>query len=353
MENYTSPEWSNIWLTTIFVISLLLSIRLLLNRKKVDVSIQTLNLIFLAIAVYFINEPIADFSDKYSYLATFTDIFELSGDMHKKDLGFYVLTAIIRFVTDWSLVYFAILAMIYLYGYSKFIKHFFKRDFRFIVIICTISALGFYGYGTNTIRQGLALSIFLLSLVYFDNKMKYIAFSVLAILFHKSLVLSVFAFWFVNRYNIKNNFIYFWFLCLAITIVAGNTVGALLGDVLVSGDNRMEGYLQGTTETYQAGFRLNFLVYSVLPIMYGIKIKSQINDEFYNKILSFYIIMNAIWLLMISIPFTDRFAYLSWFLIPFILLYPLAQKQIFRKQNDIIALILLFLSSITFILNTQ
>ena len=41
---------------------------------------------------------------------------------------------------------------------------------------------------------------------------------------------------------------------------------------------------------------------------------------------------NAIWLLVIRIAYSDRIAYLSWFLIPIIVLFPLLSGELHIKK---------------------
>ena len=350
MENLTSVDWTKIWYNSITIISIMLVLRLLLSRASIKVANGFLIFLAAIIMLYVVNEPSWEYSDKWNYQVSFENILDASIERKDGDSGFYIFTKGIRLLTDWYILYFLLIGGIYFYGYLKFINHFFSKEYRFIVFFTTISALGFYAYATNTIRQGLALAIFLLAIVYMNNKVKSIVFSIIAVLFHKSLIIPVAVFWIVKRYNLNNNFIYFWLLCLVVTILLGSSLGVLLGDFLVSSDNRMDGYLNDENESYQAGFKLNFLIYSIAPIIYGMKMKVKINDEFYNQILSLYIIVNAVWLLMIRIAFTDRFAYLSWFLIPFIFLYPLSKQQLFKNQNHIIALILFYLTMVTYLI---
>jgi hypothetical protein len=353
LENLTSIEWSALWYNTILIVGFILIVRLLVSKQALKVSNAFLTFLSLIILVYIVNEPVSQYSDKWVYIENFDNIFESKLETASKDLGFYLLTYVVKVITDSYSMYFFVIGFCYFYGYLRFIKHFFSNKYQFIVFFSIISALGFYAYGTNTLRQGLALSIFLLALVYKNNKFKSILFSILAVLIHKSLIIPIVAFWVVKKYDLKNNYIYFWLICLVATIFLGSSVGVVLGDVLVSSDSRIEGYLYGEYESYQAGFKLNFLIYSAVPIIYGLKMKGKLNDEIYNQILSLYIVVNAVWLLMIRIAFTDRFAYLSWFLIPFIFLYPLSQQQIFKNQNHIIALILFYLTIVTFLISTK
>ena len=350
MEAYTSVDWSNSWYNSILIISILLSLALLVSNKVIQSTNALLNILGIVIVLYFINEPVMIYSDKYAYNSNFKNIFENIINEKKNDSGFTLFTKFIKYFFDSFFVYLLLIATVYIFGYLKFIKHFFSKEYQFIIFFATICSLGFYAYGTNTLRQGLALSIFLIALVHRDHKFKYIIYALIAVLIHKSLIIPALAFYIIKKYNPKNNYIYFWFFCLFLTLVVGNSLAAYLGDFVSSSDNRLNNYVSGKNEVYKAGFKLNFLIYSIAPIVYGLKIKAKINNEFYNKMLSLYIVVNAIWLLVIRIAFTDRFAYLSWFLIPFIFLYPLSVQRIYKNQNSVIALILLYLSIVCYLI---
>ena len=87
------------------------------------------------------------------------------------------------------------------------------------------------------------------------------------------------------------------------------------------------------------GFRWDFVAYSLLPIVVGwyyIYVK-KFKDGMYTHLYCTYIIANSVWLLVIGAFFTDRFAYLSWCLIPILLMLPLCRARLFEKQNVAIA----------------
>ena len=120
-------------------------------------------------------------------------------------------------------------------------------------------------------------------------------------------------------------------------------------------DERVIDYL-GSTENdfYQkTGFRYDFLLYSFYPIILGyyyIYIQ-KFRDTFYEQIYSMYLLLNSFWLIVIRIPFNDRFAYFSWFWMPFLLLYPLCRQQIFNHQYQKVALIIFSILLLNFALN--
>ena len=158
----------------------------------------------------------------------------------------------------------------------------------------------------------------------------------------------------IKVYNRKDNFISVWIIFLLFSLAFGNAFVNTFGSFLMDSDQRMVSYLNDTFENYQSGFRLDFLIYSMIPIMFGWVVKKRgFKDVLYDKIFSLYVLVNAIWLLVITLPFTDRFAYLSWFLIPFVFMYPLSKKFLFRNQNFFIAGIVMFLATINLIISTK
>ena len=303
------------------------------------------------IIIYFVNEPISRYSDKENYKLGFLNLTDSDSTRKSFDIGFYYLQNVIRSYTSSHFAYFFILAFIYLGGYLIFIKKFISKDYLLIYFLITITSLGFYSYGVNTIRQGLALSLFLIAIAYDRNNIVSLLFSIISFFFHKSLLIPILAFWILKKYNIKNNFVYLWMLCLLITVIFGSTLAATLGEFLGTSDSRLDSYLVESSQGYKTGFKFNFFLYSLAPIIYGFKINSKINDPVYSKMLSLYVIVNAVWLLVIRIPFTDRFAYLSWVLIPFILVYPLTKYQIFKNKNLAISVVLIYLSLISFLIS--
>lgn len=353
METYSTQNWSGFWYNSILFMTVLLSLRLLISKKTIAAPTALLYFFGIGILLFFTSEPIFIYDDKYNYMSSFESVFDLKRNKFTGDFGFILLSKCVKYFFNSFYAYLVIIASIYIFGYLKFIKHFFTKEHQFIVFFATICSLGFYAYGTNTLRQGMGLSLFLIAIVYQSNRLKHLFFTIIAVLIHKSLIIPAVAFYIIKKYNPKNNFIYFWIFCLVLTLMFGNAIAVYLGDFVSSSDVRLNNYVTGKNDGYKAGFKLNFLIYSVAPIVYGLKIKSKINSEFYNRMLSLYIVVNAVWLLVIRIAFTDRFAYLSWFLIPFIFLYPLSIQKIYKHQNAIIALIIAYLSIVCYIIATK
>ena len=89
------------------------------------------------------------------------------------------------------------------------------------------------------------------------------------------------------------------------------------------------------SEFSKAGFRWDFLLYSTAPVVMAwyVCIKKDLQDNWYNAICTVYCLCNAFWVLVIRSAFSNRFAYLSWFLYPIVIAYPLVNMPI-REDQD-------------------
>src|SRR5690606_344375 len=108
-----------------------------------------------------------------------------------------------------------------------------------------------------------------------------------------------------------------------------------------SSDNRATNYLSGQVDTSlfaSTGFRWDFLLYSAVPVFTGwyYIYKKKYYDRHYNLLYATYLIANSFWILVIKANYSNRFAYLSWFMMGLVIVYPLLKKYIVSKQQDLI-----------------
>lgn len=77
------------------------------------------------------------------------------------------------------------------------------------------------------------------------------------------------------------------------------------------------------------GFRIDFIIYSAAPIIVGwiAFFKKKIISRKYRFLLNLYLLANSIWLLCMYAEFTNRIAYLSWFMLPIVLIYPFLNEE--------------------------
>lgn len=208
-----------------------------------------------------------------------------------------------------------------------------------ISLLFVFGSFSFFTYGTNGIRNGLACAMMLTVLSYIDgnkrDKIIAIIIAFLAVNIHRTTMLPL-GMMFVSLYLVKSfkQAYRFWLLSIVISLVAGGAVTAFFAGF--GFDDRV-GYL---TEFYEdsfsrSGFRWDFLLYSMMPIILGyyVVIKRDIQDKTYTFLLNTYTLSNAFWVMVIRANFSNRFAYLSWFMYPIVLAYPLLRLDIWDESQ--------------------
>lgn len=278
--------------------------------------------------------------DKERYLLTFLNADLLINDTYK-DIGWVYYNYFLKlFIGDLSWLFFTITAFIYVSSYIAISIKKFPSDYQLIFIILSFSLLGFSAYGMNTIRAGFGLSLFFWGVSQKDNNLdlKEIRFSQLilfsiSVIIHRSMLLPIFAYLFSIYFKKIKLIELFWIICLTLSIINVDLT-TYYEDFGILGGDRVNDYLISENEDplYKTGFRLDFLIYSIFPILFvKIGVKNLYKDNFFRVIYQSYLIGNSFWLLVIRAPYTDRFAYLSWCLIPLLIIYPLSKHLCFTR----------------------
>ena len=190
-----------------------------------------------------------------------------------------------------------------------------------------LAAFSTFSYGTNGIKAGAAGAVFLMAISYRENLKVCIPLVLVSWGCHHSMIMVVVAFALTLVY--KNPKVYFagWCFCLLIAMAHITFFQELFAGILSdSGDNRGAGYLTDNSDWGgKTGFRIDFVIYSVMPILVGYwavyKKKLQLS-KMYTCLLNLYMTLNGTWMLCMYASFTNRIAYLSWFLYPVVLIYP-------------------------------
>ncbi len=231
-----------------------------------------------------------------------------------------------------------------------------RRNVWVAMLFCLVS-LSCYSYGINGIRNGLACSIVMLAVALLTghkiNKIIAVLLMIVAFFIHHSTVLpSVCAIgaWFVIKE--PKHALGFWVASIFLSLVIGNAVGDFFSGL---GFDERESYFRDVAELESAdqfsstGFRFDFLLYSAMPILmvWYVTVKRNFHDFTYNIIANTYILANAFWIMVIRANFSNRFAYLSWFLYPIVIAYPLLRMNLWDDQDRKIALILLAYAGFT------
>ena len=227
-------------------------------------------------------------------------------------------------------VYFTLIATIYFGAMYIACKKLFPNNLLVAYLAC-LTAFSTFSYGTNGIKAGAAASIFLVALAYKDKLWLTILLSLVSWGFHHSMSMVLVAY-FCSRF-FKGTKWYFWGWLVALIIAILNITYFQLLFAQYS-DEKGVHYLITNEYSYLTGFRPDFVLYSVAPIVIGFYMIfiRRIKDAGYELWLRMYLLTNAVWMLCMYASFSNRIAYLSWFLYPVVLIYPYL-KIIWHKRQ--------------------
>ena len=249
-----------------------------------------------------------------------------------------------------------------------------------------LSAFSTFSYGTNGIRNGLACSIVIFAMAYAANR-KLLQFAISGIILvfafgiHRSISLPIVAF-LAASFVIKSPkmAIYFWIASIGISLVAGGAVTNFFAGL--GFDDRMSSYAssmdKNADQFSQTGFRWDFLLYSAMPVWLAWHVTKKAEDEralygdtieetetnitgagriadahsmrVFNILATTYILANSFWVMVIRASFSNRFAYLSWFLYPIVIAYGVIRLHIWEQQDRKAGLILLAHAGFTLVM---
>lgn len=326
------------------------------------------------------------FVDTMNYARTYYNTLPLYGeiDWHKewlfalyrtwcKSMGFTVNT------------YFLIIEI----GYLGFMFWAYKKalwENAWFAMLFGLSAFSFFTYGVNGIRNGLACSFVTLAIIFAAKDKNYIVAGIICFLalgIHKSTLLPTAAMvaglFFIKKPKIA---LMFWAMSIPLSLVAGGPISSFF--MGLGFDDRAEAYISGDNAKYgnfsSTGFRWDFLAYSAMPvwlIWYVIKkiekkrlemgIEKTVEEEdsgvygagimadaqsmrVFNVLSIVYLLTNAFWVMVIKASFSNRFAYLSWFIYPLVLAYGVIRLHIWDDQDKKAGLILLAHAGFTIIM---
>lgn len=207
-----------------------------------------------------------------------------------------------------------------------------------VSLLFLMGAFSFFSYGVNGLRNGLACALVLVVIALLSqpkrNVISAAIIAFIAINIHKSVLLPLFSV-FVALYFVKSFKMAYtvWIMAIVISLIAGSALSSFFAGL--GFDDRLS-YLTARNDIYtKTGFRWDFLVYSMMPIVLGyyIVIKRGIRDCTYELLLNTYTIANAFWVMIIRANYSNRFAYLSWFMYPLVLAYPLLKLNVWDNNQ--------------------
>lgn len=224
-----------------------------------------------------------------------------------------------------------------------------------VALLFCISAFSFFGYGVNGLRNGWACSMIVLAITYVAQERKYAIAVILALLalgIHRSVMLPIVAcLGAIALLKMPKIAIGIWGGAIPISLMAGNRVTRFLANL--GFDDRMDAYkVIDLNESFSSsGFRWDFLLYSAMPVLLTWYVHKRVDEtggyredgstaladatsmRVFNILSGTYILANSFWVMVINANFSNRFAYLSWFLYPVVLAYGFLRLHIWKDQD--------------------
>ncbi len=251
--------------------------------------------------------------------------------------------------------FFQIVDVLYIIPCVVFSKKYFGK-YWFFSFFMFLASFSFWSYGVNGLRNGLGTAAFILGLCFYSQKIWMYGIFLVSYFFHASLVIPIVAFVLSGIYKNPKIYIYIWLASIPLSLAGGSAWTNFFAS-LGFAEDRTQGYLTGgeqyAEQFSQTGFRWDFLLYSFSAVFAGwyYIFKKNVTDSFYIHLFGAYCISNAFWVLVIGAAFSNRFAYLSWFIMPIVIIYPLFRYKLIADQYKAIGLVIAAYFMFTYLMN--
>lgn len=248
------------------------------------------------------------------------------------EYGFRLLNWIFWHIYDNYKFFMTGLFIIFLSIFYRAIKLLYKGYEKYYILFSFILYPYFIAFLTSGKRQGLALALMLLAISYFmneKNRSGYLALLSIPLIHYGSTVVIPFLLLFIylkrvakDKILIVASLIYSISLIMSITEL--NNTFLDFSSYLNSDGGSYNIYFNKEFASkihYKTGFRIDFTLFSFLPIILFIFFKNYIDKEKLIKVkilLALYLLLNSIYQFMSMVAFSDRFAAFSWFILPIV-----------------------------------
>lgn len=234
-------------------------------------------------------------------------------------------------------MFFLIVAAGYIFSSLWAIRRLMPTDPMLGTMFMLVSLM-YFSFATNGLRNGLACHLVLLAFTFLmdDKWLLGALLSLIAFGIHRSVMLPILSI-LVGILLVRDvrYAMVVWVASIFISLVAGDAVSGYVASL--GFDDRMAQYMNDNDYSLfsKVGFRWDFLLYSTVPIaMIGhVCFRQGVTDKWYNALSVAYCLCNAFWIIVIRVPYSNRFAYLSWFMYPIIIAYPLVNLPLRDNQD--------------------
>lgn len=315
------------------------------NNKYIEFPYIVGVFLFIILTVFISTRPISYyFGDMGNYYAKFQSYYYSAG-IKEGDIVFESMMYFFAKNLNAELFFF-FCGVLYFFPLYFAYKRIFKIFWPIVFVLSTMEVT-FYGFAVNGIRNGIAAHIFLLALT-LPRRYSWIAI-LTAIGFHSSILIPTVAYVSIIFFAKVRVYYYFWLACLVISLFYSG-----FGDIIQAlgfSSDKLDGYLDAgdiySDQFSRTGYRYDFIIYGALPVAvsYYYIYKRDFKDYFYNSLVCIYLFANAFFILVNEVAFSNRFAYLSWFMMTVVLLYPIYKLRTKRDSNIFLGLSLVLIST--------
>lgn len=298
--------------------------------------------LLLFVCLYMGNRPVSGyFIDMAAYAGVYRKLQAGELIVVKSDFIFnYFMITCSKIMNErW---FFFLCGLLYTFPCYLFSKKYFGAYWYFAFFIF-VGSFMFWPFGTNGIRNGLGTAFFILALCFYNVKFVMYLLMALAFGIHNSVIIPIVGFVTSGIYKNPKMYLLIWLTAIPLSLLGGGFWESFFGGLGFGGDSRAQDYLTkgnvNNDEFSSTGFRWDFLFYSSFAVFAGwyFIFKKNVTDKFYVHLWGTYMIANAFWVLVIRANFSNRFAYLSWFLMGAVIAYPLLRFKLFSNQYWVIA----------------
>jgi hypothetical protein len=295
-------------------------------------------------------------TDSATYAASFIDASQEDGiGSPRFEIGFRLFMELVGILTSSPIVFFffiALLISMLLYSSYKSVS-IGNRIHHDIFFVSFLLLSGWYiTEMTNGIRQGMALSILywaIFTQLRVSNYIKFLLLFLLSVSFHFS-VLLVLPFLILIKLSLKS-LSYIWFLTLFFYILGFNEliIATLSQELNVEIYDMIKYYsVSDVTELDSArwvGLQWNFLIYTVFfgilsMGVFFLKKNELVNRESFAFIIKIYLIMSLVYFVFGFGPYSNRYAVMAWFFLPFLQVAVMIQIKLPLSSLNIVATLL-------------
>lgn len=333
------------------------------HASSVNSSMGTVVAIFIVLYMGFRN-PHGPFGDTINYATYFNKIIADPSPFHwiwKGEWAFENLNFFLAKATGDVHILFFICAFVYVGALWLAMVRMFGEQY-YIPFLVILSMFTFWSYGVNGVRNGMGASLFILAISFANNLPIMVFLAFIASGIHKSIVIMIVAA--IISWSIKNSKLYFslWVIAVIASFLAGNTIQNYISSMdIINDDARFSYYMTMDADTFyrwegsriKIGFRWDFLAYSSIAVFVGYYFifKRKFQDEYYHWLYNIYLLTNAFWVLVIRAAFSNRFAQISWFIMPVVLIYPFMKKRFFMNHELMTGVAILVFYAFAFFTN--